>query len=1061
MFKSINIADDLHRDAVIASYRPTAKTLQIVRAVCGLEGGRATHVIAPYGSGKSIAALVAVSALTDGNEARQALIETMRRSDPEFSAALAATAQPNLAVVLHGACPDLAEALCQAAGLEAASELGDALAMLLKAARAKGAARIAIVWDEFGQHLETLVREGRSEDLLAVQNLAEWAVRRSEPTITFTTLMHRGVHHYTRRLSESAQSAWRKIEGRFDTLSLIEDGVDAVEMIAETLRGGRSGDCLALAKAARAVGFFDAFRDDEALARAIGATDPLTPAALDVLPRISGLVAQNERTMFRFLDEVVALAQPKQPVGLPDLYDWFAPAMQADTGAGGTHRRLVEAEAALSRVETGTERAVVKAAALLQFGPSGERTRLPLSRLVFGLSSGEQEVSDAVEAAIARLIERKVLLHRRRADDVSLWHGADVDLGALIAEEVARLDPDLDIPAELERLFPPDAYVAPAYNFRRAMTRFARASYVRASELSDAAGREALIVRAAKEDALVALVIDGVAGDPLLHAACAHLPPHLLVALPRRMTEAGETLAGLRAVDTLLGREELIASDPMVARELHELRADAEISLRHALDRLMNPDRGDVIWLCGSAEHDFADGRDAGSVLAEIFERRFPDTPVIRNEQVVRRRVTAVSRSARKRCILAVIERSGSPSLGYEAATSADASIYRTVFEATGLYRPRGGIWGWASPDELSTDPGLKAVWTVIHTFFSQPEDTAKRFDSLLDELSASPIGLREGVAPLLIAAGMQAFARSVALREIGEVARRYVDDIQPTVIEDICAAPQKYELEVSDLSAAQTANLEAMIQELVGVQDHQEPDLLRCFYDAVLERRRNLPPTALNTPGLGPNADLLQPLLRRRGLDPLALLRRDLPRVLDEAALSDKTVAIFSKALCEMEAVTESFAMQAAEIAHKVFNGRLRSKPLPLLEAAQAWGVGVPVDLSGPCDLSQEARGVLSRARSAAKAPRGELGFVAILSAILSGHEFKEWDDSRVEIFRAQLQSAVDRVEDYALSRAEDSEVYAPFLKNSIENAFRLYCSKLGREKMMRYLKDIYESEE
>jgi hypothetical protein len=48
--------------------------------------------------------------------------------------------------------------------------------------------------------------------------------------------------------------------------------------------------------------------------------------------------------------------------------------------------------------------------------------------------------------------------------------------------------------------------------------------------------------------------------------------------------------------------------------------------------------------------------------LAEIFERRFPDTPVIRNEQVVRRRVTAVSKSARKRCILAVIQ--GSAGMG-------------------------------------------------------------------------------------------------------------------------------------------------------------------------------------------------------------------------------------------------------------------------------------------------------------------------------------------------------------------------------------------------------------
>ena len=58
--RSVNIADDLRRQDVVASYRSTRKSLQIVWAVCGFERSRATHVVAPYGAGKSIAALAGI-----------------------------------------------------------------------------------------------------------------------------------------------------------------------------------------------------------------------------------------------------------------------------------------------------------------------------------------------------------------------------------------------------------------------------------------------------------------------------------------------------------------------------------------------------------------------------------------------------------------------------------------------------------------------------------------------------------------------------------------------------------------------------------------------------------------------------------------------------------------------------------------------------------------------------------------------------------------------------------------------------------------------------------------
>ena len=74
LLRSINIADDRTRQEVIAAYRPTRKTLQVVRAVIGLERSTATHVVAPYGAGKSLAALAGITLLAGDPAMAQHLV---------------------------------------------------------------------------------------------------------------------------------------------------------------------------------------------------------------------------------------------------------------------------------------------------------------------------------------------------------------------------------------------------------------------------------------------------------------------------------------------------------------------------------------------------------------------------------------------------------------------------------------------------------------------------------------------------------------------------------------------------------------------------------------------------------------------------------------------------------------------------------------------------------------------------------------------------------------------------------------------------------------------------
>lgn len=1058
IFKSVNIADDLDRASVVESYRPTRKTLQVVRAVCGLHGSRATHVIAPYGAGKSIAALAGITCMTAPSEVAGPLVERIASVAPDLAAALVDAPLPTEVCLLHGNCPDIGSALCGQLGVVPGTDLQGSLKNIVSHARRAQIERIVIVWDEFGQHLETLVREGRSEDLLALQDLAEWAVRRTNPVVTLTTLMHQGVSSFTRRVSDTAQSAWRKIEGRFDTLSLFDDGIDAYEMLADALNRPRSV-MTEQAERARAAGFFARIGDVSTIGEILSRTAPLTPAAVDALPKLSAQVAQNERTMMRFLSE--ELHDPIQDViGLPELYDYFAPAMRADRGPGGTHRRLVETETALLRATTALQRDILKSATLLQLGMATERVRLPKHRLIFAVSEGSNVSPEEVDAEITALLERKLLLYRRRLDDISVWHGADIDLATMVAEEAGRIALEIDTVSTLQRLFPPDAYVAPRYNHERAITRFARARYVLACDLLDNERREQLTRDAAVEDAFVALVIDGTADRLDLTDAAAQLPGHVITALPRRSVEVTAILTELSAIGELMSQKELLDSDPLVGRELLELKSEAETALRQALDKLINPDRGEVIWMSRGASHDFHAGASQGDLLADLFEQRFALTPHIRNEQIVRKKVTATTRSARKRCVLAVIERSGSPALGYEGATSADASIFRTVFQRTGLYFNIDSDWVWATPAEVR-DIGLREVWKKLKAFFSEPSEAPKDFSTLFDELTAPPIGLREGLLPLLVAAGMQAFGRHLGLREAIDGNQRYVEDINPSTIERICEFPNRFTLEVLDLTASQKEILKEHILTLTSEIDEQEPDLIRAFYDALMEWKSGIPEMAFTSRDLGNSASVLQPLLKKRWIDPIEFLLKDFPKALNLPLLSPETFSVFRRGLEEMENVSRNYARRAGQIAADLFNARTGSSKLPLLDAAETWAKTLPVTAEQARELDQEARGILSRAKSATRSPRGEVGFVTTLSGILSGTSFEDWTDESVQVFKKRLDAALQRGESLALRNADGSEAFEPFIKHQLATVFDRFEEKIGRDKLLKYIKDLYREAE
>jgi hypothetical protein len=461
--RSINISADLARPERLAHFHPTAKSVRVLEAVAFGRPGAATMVIAAYGSGKSIAA--AVGALLVGNTPTGSTVlspiaERLAGVDSALARRFAArqpdAAARGLVIALHGHVPDLAAAIAAQARLDGSSFLDGTLERLVARARRRRRDRIAIVWDEFGRHLEGLIADGRAADLLDVQTLAEWAARQARPHATLTLLLHQNLLNYASRLNQSARSSWRKIEGRFEVLRFVEDSRELYQLIGRLvatrpLSAGVAAPCRAIGARMLELGWFHGFADADEVARLVAQAAPLTPGALHALPLVAARVAQQERSVFSFLHQ----AERAGTVGIEDVYRYFAEAMRTDSGLGGTQRRWLEAESARDRAGDEIECALLAAACLLQLGAGGERRRLPREALALAVAAGSPWSMAETEAAIDRLLERKLLLHRLRNDDISIWHGADVDIRQRLDEQKARLHAGFDLAGFLAAECPP------------------------------------------------------------------------------------------------------------------------------------------------------------------------------------------------------------------------------------------------------------------------------------------------------------------------------------------------------------------------------------------------------------------------------------------------------------------------------------------------------------------------------------------------------------------------------------------------------------------------------
>ena len=1036
LLRSVSLRDDLGVPARLAHYRPTRRSLPVTRAV--LEGD-ATMVIAAYGSGKSLAAGIGALCIANDSNTYKTLIPVLRRLqrvDPSLHAVVQKrrrSGRNGQVAVLTGYVRDVAAGLAKATGLK---EPPQTLTGVLKRLERRRCDRLAIIWDEFGRHLEGLAAEGRARDLHALQQLAEWTARATKPQVSLVLLMHQSLLAYASALNQTSRNEWRKVEGRFHHIRFVEDSQELYELIADVVQEGREMEPTSTRKrelhrvADKAVmaRWFDGIEDAARVAELLTGAYPLTAAALQALPRTVARVGQNERSLLTFIEESTL----ESTIGTSEIYSAFSDAMRADVGLGGMHRRWLETENALSRADDDAEREALTAACLLQLGTDGERRRLSRRALELAVASrggGVRAASRTVEA----LLSRKLLIHRRTNDDISIWHGTDVDMASRIRDERNRRAESFDT-VEFLQENQPAPFVRPSrHNAERGTTRYLTGHYVSAKTILQTK-RRAPMLPDAGEWGRVYYVLAESAED--LNAARKRIkkfwsgieaPVIFAIANePVPATDAGLEVAALSA---LRSDEVLLSEDPLMGQEIDELLSIAHRQLVLVLHRLITDRPAGTIWMHGGRTLEVTPDRPAGIAASELMDAWYPLTPQIRNDQMMRNRLSRQMQTAQVRVILRIMEHGHEAHLGYlPEDTSAEASVYRTVLERTGIHRSVAEHGHFSEPEDLN-DEGLRTAWVQIKQFFREPDPLPKPLTEIVDILRSRPIGLPLGVVPILVMAGYRGFARTVSLRTDGA----YVPDVLGFETSRMFAGPERHTVTVYEASDATTAYLREIANVFAHVTPRADEELVRFACNALAQWMTSVPQGGRRTRRLSKAAQRLMKLVHGN-TDPAELIVSDLPAAFGQGTNGqayEKTIRTLQRARDEFDGLVEGYMEIAGELIATTLSVENNGDPL---ERVQFWIRCLDVEsLLARSDLRMTDKAVLRTARDTLNGRYSSQSLSRSLSSILLQCHIHQWQDTTVDQFRMLLRECRQRIEDTALAADEPHECMAPLVRARI----------------------------
>lgn len=873
-------------------------------------GRRAWRVTGDYGVGKSSFALVfahLVSNPTAGPAARIAgslgwTADTESRGQlwPILLTGSRASMVPALArgfgdaiarrKPARGRMPAALVALAeQALAVERSADVGE-LERLIEGVRRQAADEgrgILLIIDELGKFLEHAAQRPDQEDVFILQRLAELAGRSGDRPFVLLAMLHQGFQAYAERLPSASRHEWEKVAGRFDEIVFDQPLAHTAALVAGALNIDTSRLPSAVRKAARATATATAatgwLGGGVTGASTLDAAKlyPLHPTLLPVAVRFFARFGQHERSLFGFLlsSEPFALqafalrsAGAETWYGLAEFYDYLRTVF-GHRLAGASYRNqwlrvLATVDAAADLPDLPLR--VLKAVAVLNLLDAEDL--LPTERSIQA-SFSPARVSD-VDAAIAQLKDRGLLFQRGAAAAFRLWPHSSVSLDAAISTAARAIGPVDSVAAGLGPHLDHAPVLARRHYVERGTLRYFELRYATADAM------DATVSKPADADGIVLVSLTDTEEERRL--ALKAVKSSQLAARDDVVVGVVEPLLGLapelhelRCWQWVSDNTPELAEDAFAAAEVARQLTTARRALSERLAGYLGLRAGSgsrVEWFRGG--HSVPAPRRGGlsALLSDVCDELYPSAPLITNELLNRNTLSSAASAARLRLIEGLFKAGDLPFLGIDPDKSPpEKSMYLSVLQRGGVHVQEGGRYRVVEPSErdpLRLRPAIEKMASLI----TQARGARVAVSELLEGVKARPWGVRNGVAPLLLAILLHTRGHELAVYEQGTFLHRF----GPSDFLRLTKAPASFDIQHCKVAGVRLEVFNELAHAYAAGSGERNLELLDVVRP-LCQFAAQLPEYTRRARGLGSEAQTVRDTLLS-AQEPVSMLFRDLP---------------------------------------------------------------------------------------------------------------------------------------------------------------------------------------
>lgn len=556
---------------------------------------------------------------------------------------------------------------------------------------------VFIIFDEFGRFLQSLSNNEITDTMQDIQDIAEY-INRENRFFQLLLISHKSMSQYMSGFQEEYRSEFRRVEKRYDTYFIESDTATYYRMVEQQV-SLLAKECAfqvpileeSLNKL-RSYNLFEELNAQELEMIVVYGAYPIHPITLFLLPKVSQVFGQNERTLFTFLESEESftlrnhMTKNKGFYYSDQLFDYFFNETEINSLEDESKSILKLYSKNLNKIgkakRNENARKVLKFITLWQVTHSNANYPLDIEFIEYGTGLSNLVVTRIIN----EMIDHKFIRQNRVLGIIELYEGSPVVLSEVINEQRNNMKIDNLVRIErLQNLLPKSYYFSHEYNDKKNITRFFKIYLNYNSKLLNAESMMKAETRKNEDGKVHFIIVDEPENlkETIRQVKLSNNPFNFYVIVKKPFNEIADKIDQIIAITELLEDKELMVQSNYLKEELEIHYQDLVFDTINFLKDYYEFDKN-ATWFYMGDSINLKSKLAFEQLLSNLMFKYYPEMPVIMNDAIQRFFVKGVQERSLHKVLQKVIDNPYEENLGI-SGFGPDYLIFATIIKNNGI----------------------------------------------------------------------------------------------------------------------------------------------------------------------------------------------------------------------------------------------------------------------------------------------------------------------------------------------------------------------------------------